>query len=117
MIVYNEIMRHKDEQKQEAIFVATIQLINEVGFLELSMSKIAKKANVSVATIYVYFENKEDLLNKLYLMVKQKLSMEMLNGLNQTTSVKEGLILVLRNYIEFVLHNNSPTHHSFKNSV
>jgi AcrR family transcriptional regulator len=105
MIAYYNLMRHKDEQKQEAIFQATIQLLNEVGFSELSMSKIAKKANVSVATIYVYFENKEDLLSKLYLMVKQKLSVKMLIGLDQTTSVKTGFELVLRNYIGFVLRN------------
>ena len=31
----------------EAIFQATIQLLNEIGFSEISMSKIAKRANVS----------------------------------------------------------------------
>ncbi|MDB4867155.1 MAG: TetR family transcriptional regulator [Cohnella sp.] len=39
------------------------------------MSKIAKKAGVSASTIYVYFENKEDMLNKLYLSIKKKMSL------------------------------------------
>ncbi|MFJ5760843.1 TetR/AcrR family transcriptional regulator [Neobacillus sp. NPDC093182] len=46
-------MRHKDEKKNESIFQAAIDLINEIGLAETSMSKIAKKANVSSSTIYV----------------------------------------------------------------
>ena len=49
-------MRHKDENKNESIFQAAIDLINEIGLAETSMSKIAKKAkkaNVSSSTIYV----------------------------------------------------------------
>ncbi|MCZ8522715.1 helix-turn-helix domain containing protein [Paenibacillus mucilaginosus] len=71
MIVYYRIMRHKDENKNEAIFKATIQLLNEIGFSDISMSKIAKRAHVSPSTIYVYFENKEDMLSKLYSNGKQ----------------------------------------------
>jgi AcrR family transcriptional regulator len=74
MIVYYKSMRRRDDAKQDAIVEAAIQLINENGFSETSISKIAKAAGVSPATIYIYFENKQDLLNKLYLLVKQELS-------------------------------------------
>jgi len=37
-------VRVKDENKKEAIFEATISLLNEIGFANLSMSEIAKKA-------------------------------------------------------------------------
>jgi AcrR family transcriptional regulator len=67
-------MRKRDDAKHDAIVEAGIRLINENGFSETSISKIAKAAKVSPATIYVYFENKQDLLNKLYLLVKQELS-------------------------------------------
>ncbi|MFN0223999.1 TetR/AcrR family transcriptional regulator [Paenibacillus sp. KR2-11] len=53
------------------MFKATIQLLNEIGFSDISMSKIAKRAHVSPSTIYVYFENKEDMLSKLYSNGKQ----------------------------------------------
>ena len=82
-------MRFKDENKKEAIFNAAIMLINSTGFAETSMSKIAKKANVSPATIYVYFENKEDLLNKMYIMVKQKLGKGLLKGVTENMPIKE----------------------------
>ncbi|MFC2086244.1 TetR/AcrR family transcriptional regulator [Bacteroidota bacterium] len=82
-------MRLKDESKKEAIFDAAIELINSTGFAETSMSKIAKKANVSPATIYVYFENKEDLLNKMYIMVKHKLSIGLMDGIRENMPIKD----------------------------
>ncbi|MCS7459677.1 TetR/AcrR family transcriptional regulator [Paenibacillus doosanensis] len=98
-------MRLKDDNKTEAIFEATIQLLNEIGFAETSMSKIAKRAGVSAATIYVYFQNKEDMLGKLYLNVKQQMSRRMFQGFADTAPVQEGFELVVRNYLEFILNN------------
>lgn len=66
-------MRHRDDAKEEAIVEAAIRLINKNGFASTSISKIAKEAGVSPATIYVYFESKEDLLNNLYLMTKESM--------------------------------------------
>jgi hypothetical protein len=43
-IVYYRNMRTKDDSKKEAIFEATIGLLNEIGFANISMSKIAKSA-------------------------------------------------------------------------
>ena len=50
-------MRVKDELKQDALFNATVKLVNEIGFVASSVSKIAKEADISPATIYVYYEN------------------------------------------------------------
>ncbi|WP_206098587.1 TetR/AcrR family transcriptional regulator [Paenibacillus montanisoli] len=98
-------MRHKDENKNEAIFQATIQLLNEIGFSNISMSKIAKRANVSSSTIYVYFDNKEDMLGKLYMNVKQKLSANVLAGVNDLMPVKSAFELVIRNQIDFLINH------------
>ncbi|MGG0175847.1 TetR/AcrR family transcriptional regulator [Gottfriedia acidiceleris] len=100
--VYYRFMRLKDENKNEAIFQATIQLLNEIGFSDISMSKIAKRAKVSPSTIYVYFENKEDMLSKLYSNVKQKLSQKVLAGIEDSMPVKIAFEQVLRNQLEFI---------------
>lgn len=105
MNVYYRVMRHKDENKNEAIFQATIQLLNEIGFSDISMSKIAKRASVSPSTIYVYFENKEDMLSKLYTNVKQKLSSKVLAGIDDTVPVKTAFEMVLRNHIDFIFNH------------
>ena len=60
----------KSIDKRDALIEATIKLVNNNGFHATPMSKIAKMANVSPATIYLYFENKQDLVNKTYIEVK-----------------------------------------------
>ena len=73
-------MRHKDEKKEQAVVAAAITLINERGFSEVSIAKIAKEAGVSPATIYIYYENKEDMLNKIYISLKTEMSEALLRG-------------------------------------
>lgn len=67
-------MRTRDQAKYDSIVDASISLINDLGFDGISISKIAKKAKVSPATIYIYFENKEDLFTKLYIDIRKKMS-------------------------------------------
>jgi AcrR family transcriptional regulator len=118
-------MRLKDENKSENIFNAAVELINEVGLAEISMSKIAKKANVSSSTIYVYFENKEDMLNKLYLSVKEKMSRAVFDSFDEhSTSFQITFENFLRKLADFIFNNkddflfieqfsNSPLIHKF----
>ena len=62
----------KSKIKRDAIIKATLALVNSNGFHATPMSKLAKLAGVSPGTIYIYFENKQDLINKVYLEVKEK---------------------------------------------
>lgn len=96
-------MRCKDENKKESIVNATIGLINEIGLSETSMSKIAKRAGVSSSTIYTYFENKSDMINKLYLTVKRKMSSHMFEHIDLSSDVRAGIEKVLRNYLDFIM--------------
>lgn len=59
--------------KKEAIYQATIDLVISEGIHNTPMSKIAKKAGISVGTIYLYFKNKEDLIGKLYMDLKKRM--------------------------------------------
>jgi AcrR family transcriptional regulator len=98
-------VRHKDDNKQQAISDAAIELITANGFADTSMSKIAKAANVSPATIYVYFENKEELINKIYLFVKQEMSAELLRGVIQNLSVAEAFKIIWNNFYNYAIQN------------
>ena len=59
-------MRNKDPDKQHRIKAAMIRLILREGINGTSVSKIAKEAGVSPATIYVYYESKEDMLAEVF---------------------------------------------------
>ena len=59
-------MRTRDLDKQQRIKDAMISLILKEGINGASVAKIAKKAGVSPATIYVYYENKEEMLKEVF---------------------------------------------------
>ncbi len=46
----------KSIDKRNALVKATVALVNNNGFRATPMSKIVKMANVSPATIYLYFK-------------------------------------------------------------
>lgn len=63
-------MRVKDEIKQVALFMATVEPDNEAGFATASVSKVAEAANVSPVSIYLYCGNKEELLDAVDFQIK-----------------------------------------------
>lgn len=111
-------MRTQDEKKKEAIFVATIKLVNEVGFAAASVAKIAKEANVSPATLYIYHKNKEDLLCSIYTQISEKKSAIAMNGFAASASLKETLRKLWHNSFKFVSENQDllQYHDQFLNS-
>jgi len=59
-------MRVRDENKQRRIKEAMVSLILREGIDGTSISKIAREAGVSAATIYVYYENKDEMLAETF---------------------------------------------------
>ena len=59
-------MRLRGEDKQRRIKEAMVNLILREGIDGASMSKIAKEAGVSAATIYVYYNSKEEMLAEVF---------------------------------------------------
>lgn len=57
-------MRQSETDMAELIFAATERLMARDGLNNLSMHKIAKEANISAGTIYLYFKNKDELLEQ-----------------------------------------------------
>ena len=104
-------MRIRDEQKETAIREKAMEMIVAEGFDGLSMQKVAKAACVSPATIYIYFKNREDLLNQLYIDVQEKFSEVALKNFHPEISFKDGLWLQWKNRLEFI--EEYPVHYSF----
>ena len=98
-------MRHKDEKKYDAICNAAIQLINEIGFAQASMSKIAKKAGVSPASIYTYFDNKEDMLVKLYIRGKREMADYVAAELTPGISLESATHSILKRLYHYTLEH------------
>ena len=93
----------KSIDKRNALIKATIELVNNNGFHATPMSKIAKMANVSPATIYLYFENKQDLVNKTYIEVKAKYTDHAFETYDASMSVEAGFKLIWNRIANFKL--------------
>ena len=98
-------MRTKDDEKEAALFEATVKLVNEIGFAASSVSKIAREAGVSPATIYVYYKNKEDLLVSTYIGIKLDLSKALLRDFNDKLPIRDILRSVWFNMFEYISNN------------
>ena len=95
----------KSEIKRAALVKATISLVNNQGFHAAPMAKIAKMACVSPATIYLYFENKQDLVNQVYKEVKSEFMQFAFETYNTELSVESGFELVWRRMAEYKIND------------
>lgn len=95
-------MRVRDENKEVAIREKAMEMIVRGGFEALSMQKLAKAANVSPATIYIYYKNKEDLLHQLFNKSQEQFAEYALKGFSPETSLEEGLWIQWKNRLRFI---------------
>jgi len=93
----------KSIDKRNALVKATIELVNNNGFHATPMSKIAKMANVSPATIYLYFENKQDLVNQTYIDVKAEYTNYAFSDFNPNMPIEEGFEMIWKRIADFKL--------------
>ncbi|MGQ3014912.1 MAG: TetR/AcrR family transcriptional regulator [Flavobacteriales bacterium] len=93
--------RTKSGDKKQAIFDATLRCVLRTGFGGLKMAAVAKEARVATGTVYLYFRNKEDLINALLLHVKAEIHTAMMQDVETDdpffTAFKKSMI----NYIDF----------------
>lgn len=93
----------KSIEKRNALVKATINLVNNNGFHATPMSKIAKMANVSPATIYLYFDNKQDLVNKVYIEVKAAYTDYAFKNYSNDIPVSTGFEIIWKRIADFKL--------------
>ena len=72
--------RPLSEDKRTAILEAATEVVATLG-LSAPTAKIAKGAGVAEGTLFTYFANKDELLNRLYLELKMDLRDAMMTGL------------------------------------
>ncbi|TXT61360.1 MAG: hypothetical protein BAJALOKI3v1_790015 [Promethearchaeota archaeon] len=96
-------MRTRDPKKKESIINETIKLVNELGFTGISISKIVDEAGVSPATIYIYYEDKQDLLTKIYVDIREKMGKAALSNLKKQMSIEERFKTIWRDFFKYAV--------------
>ncbi len=100
-----KIMRIKDDEKRRALVEATVKLVNMVGFAASSVAKIAAEAGVSPSTLYIYFENKEDLLVSTYNDIKCEIGEYMLQRISPFEPTRECFRQICLNLFDYMLEH------------
>lgn len=99
-------MRPKNTEKEEAIRSIALQIIAEQGLENLSMQQLAKAANISPRTIYIKYENKEDLLVKLFIdVVLGAYEKAALEGFSEDMAFPEGIRKIWANTFSYFKKN------------
>lgn len=93
-------------EKRDAILSATLELVSERGFHNTPMSMISEEAKVGAGTIYRNFENKEALINELFLEIKSRISAPMLEGLSEGFTTEEKFKRIWRRTFQYCLNNS-----------
>ena len=102
-------MRPKSLEKEEAIRTIALKIISEEGLENLTMQKLATAANISPRTIYIKYQNKEDLLVKLFVEdVLGAYEKAILEDFNPVMDFPQGMKKLWLNAFRY-LKNNRPS--------
>jgi|SRR5690554_787634 len=91
--------------KRVAILQATLSLLATRGFHGFSMKQLADRAGVAAGTIYLYFEDKQDLILQLHDEILQRVVEAVFVGLAPELSFREQHRLMCRNIWSFFSAN------------
>jgi AcrR family transcriptional regulator len=103
-------MRVRDPSKERAIRERALAMIVKSGFDGLSMQKVADAAGVSPATIYIYFQDRDDLIASLYHEENAKMVAAALEGFDPEMPFAEGLRRQWINRARYYLANPLQAH-------
>lgn len=65
MILTRAVNKILKNEKKELILKASLETFSRIGFAKATMRKIAENAGIAVGTIYIYFKNKDEILQEL----------------------------------------------------
>lgn len=98
-------MRRKDDEKAQRIKEAVTSLMLEEGWSGTSISKIARKAEVSPATVYTYFDSKEDMLQCIYMEYSEHVFDYMMGQVETDMCGSQVIETLMRSFYRYMTEN------------
>jgi len=105
LFIYLRPVKPRDDNKIQQIFAATLRLVVQSGIAGITMRQIAKEAKMATGTLYIYFKDKDKLVNDLYYSCRASSINAYFKGYNDTIPYKEGLKIVWTNILNHRLDN------------
>lgn len=101
----NEVQSSSKDEMARQILSVTEILIAEIGIQNLSMRKIATRANLALGTLYLYFKTKDDLLNKLAYDLCDRFTHYVQDGYDETDTLFNRYRKMFENKLAFLRDN------------
>jgi TetR/AcrR family transcriptional repressor of multidrug resistance operon len=98
-------MRTRDIEKENLVKKTAIETIAKGGFESFSMNKLAKACGISVATLYIYYKDKDDLLSQLAVEHGKQMGKSMLYNFDTEASFEAGLRQQWENRYRYLINN------------
>lgn len=98
-------MRHRNIEKEQLVKQKTIEQLVSHGFESFTVNKLAKVCEISIATIYIYYKDKDDLIIKIAREQIELMRRVILRGFNPETSFEEGLRVQWKNRYDYFMEN------------
>ncbi|RUT71253.1 TetR/AcrR family transcriptional regulator [Flavobacterium cupreum] len=96
-------MRVRDIDKEKLVIANAIDQIVQDGFQGFSMNKLAKACNISVGTLYIYYKDKDDLIQKIGATVALEFFSSTIQNFSPEMSFEEGLWIQWINRADFTM--------------
>jgi TetR/AcrR family transcriptional regulator, multidrug resistance operon repressor len=96
-------MRIRDTAKEELVKKRAIMVLGKEGFEGFSMNKLAKACGISVATLYIYYKDKDDLIIAIANEEMEKMNAAVLDGFDPAMSFADGLRVQWKNRAGYML--------------
>ncbi|TCC94335.1 TetR/AcrR family transcriptional regulator [Pedobacter frigiditerrae] len=98
-------MRVRDEEKVQLVKQKALESLVQDGFEGFSMNKLAKACGISVATLYIYYKDKDDLIISIGQEEGDKMADAMIKNLDPKASFEEGMRIQWQNRYAYVMAN------------
>ncbi|WP_316633508.1 TetR/AcrR family transcriptional regulator [uncultured Flavobacterium sp.] len=96
-------MRVRDVDKEKLVIETAIDQIVRDGFQGFSMNKLAKACSISVGTLYIYYKDKDDLIQKIGAIIALKFFTSTVKDFSPEMSFEEGLWRQWENRANFAM--------------
>ncbi|BDZ68343.1 TetR/AcrR family transcriptional regulator [Methanobacterium ferruginis] len=102
------VKRKSREERINEITQAAIDVFLEKGYENTTMEAIAQKAGVSKGGLYHHFQSKDMILIMANDKISEKIE-ELMDDAGKFSSVKEGLLFYIENYLRYWLEHPNET--------
>ena len=100
-------MRTRDLDKVQLVKEKAMELVVDDGLEKFSVNKLAKACNISVATLYIYYKDKEDLILQVALEEGRRMTEMTMKNFDPEMRFEEGLRLQWKNRAKYMLEHPS----------